>query len=540
MGASITFTPTKGRGVACSIRSPQGRSLSLSGALDDVEPVADGHPDMRQNRTLLHNLWAYGKFEKQYRLLRNEEKRQSYAKQARAHAKVALGMAQLVDFQGAGSHNGWCSACLTKTAHRKLTLSNASIPGYLCSNCGSPTLGCAAPRCPHMAIRGIGSLRLPRYCAEHRHDIPGFAKADSKIGSLENYGEFLKYQRKDLARGSRLAGAMAITGVVVGTGGLLAAPAIGGAIGSLVGGYTGAAATSYGLALLGGGSLAAGGLGMAGGTAVVAGVGGALGGGLGAQITTAYAGADKSFGIEKVIDGSGVPVVVSSGFLTQGGSSWGDWEQILHRRYPTSPVYRVHWGSKELKVLGGLISRGGGKTGVAFGIRTFAAHASKSAAKRIPGAAAALLAVDLAANPWHTAKVRADTTGVLLAGLMARTIADEYILVGHSLGARVMVTAAQTLATDPAGPKVKTIHLLGAALGAKGDWRTLNDAVTDAVYNYHSVNDKVLKFLYTAAQAGSRPVGLRGFGSRFPKIKDRNVSRLVSSHSDYCSKVKLA
>ena len=59
---------------------------------------------------------------------------------------------------------------------------------------------------------------------------------------------------------------------------ILAAPAIGGALGAYLGGYSGAAASSYGLAFLGGGSLATGGLGMAGGTAVVSVVGGGLGG----------------------------------------------------------------------------------------------------------------------------------------------------------------------------------------------------------------------------------------------------------------------
>lgn len=55
-----------------------------------------------------------------------------------------------------------------------------------------------------------------------------------------------------------------------------AAPLIGAAVGGALG-MSGAAATSAGLAALGGGSIAAGGLGMAGGTAVLAGIG-ALGG----------------------------------------------------------------------------------------------------------------------------------------------------------------------------------------------------------------------------------------------------------------------
>ncbi len=64
--------------------------------------------------------------------------------------------------------------------------------------------------------------------------------------------------------------------LVLGVGGWLFAPAIGGAIGSAAGLY-GAAATSHGLAILGGGSLAIGGLGMAGGMWVVVGAGATMG-----------------------------------------------------------------------------------------------------------------------------------------------------------------------------------------------------------------------------------------------------------------------
>ena len=61
----------------------------------------------------------------------------------------------------------------------------------------------------------------------------------------------------------------------------VAAPLIGAAIGGALG-FTGAAATSAGLATLGGGSLAAGGFGMAGGTALLAGLGALGGAGAGA------------------------------------------------------------------------------------------------------------------------------------------------------------------------------------------------------------------------------------------------------------------
>ncbi len=79
-------------------------------------------------------------------------------------------------------------------------------------------------------------------------------------------------------RGLRRAALVGSIGgiVLLGTGGWLLAPLIGTAVGTAAG-LSGAAATSHGLAILGGGSLAIGGMGMAGGMWVVTGAGAALG-----------------------------------------------------------------------------------------------------------------------------------------------------------------------------------------------------------------------------------------------------------------------
>ena len=66
---------------------------------------------------------------------------------------------------------------------------------------------------------------------------------------------------------------------------------------------------------------------------------------------TAYLRDDKSFRIEKLRDGAGTPVLVASGFLSDGDSGWYPWKQIITERYPQAPVYRVHWGAKELRDL---------------------------------------------------------------------------------------------------------------------------------------------------------------------------------------------
>jgi hypothetical protein len=188
---------------------------------------------------------------------------------------------------------------------------------YLCDNCGAPTSVCVAPGCPNLANRGFRGLSTPKYCAEHRHDIPGFEKLEQRLQRIEDYGPWLKYEKPNLSRMSRVIGVAAVGGVALAPVAFLAAPAIGGAIGAATG-LSGAAATSHGLALLGGGSLAAGGLGMAGGTTVVTALGGGLGTALGAITTAAYVSTDSSFKIEKLRGGRGTPILFAAGFLTGG------------------------------------------------------------------------------------------------------------------------------------------------------------------------------------------------------------------------------
>ena len=538
--AAVSFKPVSHDGMICEVRSPQGRLLRLTGTLSTIEPKAEGDDAMVENPALVHNAWAYAKHEKQYRRFKNEEKRTSHRKQADAYAKTAEKIAELIGFVGRTTRNGWCSACYTRSDHRKVNKGRTTVPVYLCVTCGSPTLKCAAPQCGGMATRGFGSIRIPRFCAEHRHEISSFERAADKVASLDDYEQLRIFDKRNLTRGSRLALTGVLAAGVVGTGGLMAAPAIGGAIGTLVGGYTGAAATSYGLALLGGGAISAGGLGMVGGTYVAAAAGAALGSALGASITNAYVSEDKSFRIEKFRNGDGTPVIIARGFMTEVDQNWRYAVESVERRYPDSPIYRLHWGSKELGALLALtIKNVGAKQamGLAAGI---AARAGRTAAKKLGPVAPALLIADLAKNPWHTAMVRADKTGAALAGILAHTTAESYILVGHSLGARAMITAAETVGTSQDSPRIDTVHLLGAAEGKKGDWRPLSDAVAGAVYNYFSTNDPVLKFAYAAAQAGSVAVGLRGFTSKFSNIKDRDVSSQVKSHSDYFRHVRLA
>jgi pimeloyl-ACP methyl ester carboxylesterase len=203
-------------------------------------------------------------------------------------------------------------------------------------------------------------------------------------------------------------------------------------------------------------------------------------------------------------------------------------------------VYRVRWGAKELRDFGVLGASALGKAGITTAIKIAAAAATKAGARLIANIVGpAMVATDLAKNPWHVAKSRADKTGVIVGDLLARTESSSYVLIGHSLGARVMVVAAESLGTKPGGPRVQSVHLLGAAIGARSNWDSLTAAVDDVVYNYHSTTDNVLKYVYKTVQAGETAAGLTGFTPISTKLQNIDVTDAVSTHFDYQDNVTL-
>lgn len=538
--SSIQYVPLGIGGFRCTIvttaRESQQRFIELSvpEVATDAEPQLVGDEEYQANQALIGNLLSYGSHEFAARQAEEEEQRASNAKAAQRFSAAALQIAEYANLGGYKSRKGWCSSCFELTEHREVD-GNFKPAVHLCQGCGETMSLCAAPGCRHLARRPHGTIRVPPFCAEHRHELRSFAKSARTYDSLDAIDDLRSFESKNL-RGLTRTVAIAGAGIaVVAPMAVLAAPALAGALGAsgLIGpALSGAAASSHGLAFLGGGTLAAGGFGMAGGTAVVAATGAALGGTMGALTASAYLQDDKSFRIEKLREGVGAPVLVASGFLTEGETGWGNWEKTISDRYPDNPVYRVHWGAKELKALTRLL--GGVAGGAAFTLATQGAKkATKAGAKLLPGLSTALVAKDLVANPWHVARSRAEQTATVLADLLARVQSPHFILAGHSLGARVMLRTAELLATKGGAPRLESVHLLGAAVGVGGDWKLLNDSVVDRVSNYYSTNDDTLKLIYAAAQGGQKAVGYAGFGTTFPSIEDIDVSADVPSHRHY-------
>lgn len=543
---SYQYVPVGDVGFRCTVVSThEGSSRHIELIVEDVnvvaEPTLAGDDEFIGSDALRENLLNFGVNEFGARHAEDDEQRKAFSKAAERNAKVALQLAEFMHYGSYQTRRGWCSCCFVETTHREVD-GQFSPAVFLCSGCGAATTPCFAAGCRYMARRHHFSVGLAAFCSEHRHEIRSFERANERYSDLDAIDDLRTFDAPNLARLTTTVLVAGVGGAVIAPFVFLAAPAIGGALGAsgLIGSaLSGAAATSHGLAFLGGGSLAAGGLGMAGGTAVVTASGAALGGTLGAVTATAYLEDDDSFAIKRLKEGTGAPVLVASGFMTEKAADWHDWERIVLQRYPENPVYRVTWGSKELAAFGSMLGVAGAKAAFGAGIRAFAMQATKRAANIVPPLGAALIAADVAKNPWSVAKHRAEQTAAVLADLLARTDQQPFILVGHSLGARVMLCTAELLATKSGEPRLEDVHLLGAAVGVGGDWKRLNASVRGTVFNYHSTRDEVLGRVYRTAELGKRAVGQVGFGSSFQNIIDVDVSDTVAKHSAYHGFVEL-
>jgi len=371
-------------------------------------------------------------------------------------------------------------------------------------------------------------------------DIPWERIREAEDGLAAEVRRTLEHTEKpsvtDPNRWFKIAGAagLGLVGLAI-TGGL-AAPAIGGAIGTYFLGLSGAAAVSAGLATLGGGALAAGGFGMAGGTAVVAVVAGAVGGSLAGYKASNLFGDLQEFRFDK-FGGEGMHVVIGvSGFMSQDCSNVQAWEP-LSKVLPRAEHYALTWESKHLLALGTGLSSFVASQVFKSGIKGAAASASRAAAGFFEWPAALLALATLIDNPWHVAVDRADKTAIELAkALASRSHGSRPVtLVGFSLGTRVIVGALEELAKQGQVGIVENAILLGGAVSANAERvATLKRVVAGQIVNGYSHADWVLAYLYRAAQADLRPIGLgpvEGF-------ENYDLTEVAGGHLGYRAKLE--
>lgn len=247
--------------------------------------------------------------------------------------------------------------------------------------------------------------------------------------------------------------------------------------------------------------------------------------------------------LEQLRMGTGAHVLLANGFLSQSVTGWDRWKRVITERYPDHPVTRVRWEAQALESLKPLVAAldtGGDPAKLlAEAKRQLTNPIEALKAGKRPDLPVPALLVEAPAK-WNIAKQRATQTGLALAAaIMATPEHQKYILMGFSLGARVMATAALHLAEQGIHDKLEAVHLVGAAISRDPKWDALPDAVTEGVWNYYSTHDSVLSTLYRIAEVGAVPFGLQGMHIDDPKAHDVDVSDAVFTHRGYLPVISL-
>lgn len=260
---------------------------------------------------------------------------------------------------------------------------------------------------------------------------------------------------------------------------------------------------------------------------------------------------DPSFAITRVRAGQEPAIICIDGFLTEGEDTSQAWLSNLPADFSTHAVYVVTWESKCLKDVARLVSGITAQAAYHFGFQGM-----KSGNPIVSGLS---LISSLVSNPWSEACDKAKFAGWRLARILAERPAKS-ILVGHSLGARVIYFCLDELYRMKAGQQsLEAVYLLGGAVNNTHDagarmfdvisrgllsgvtsrlvttetnWAGLKSLISGPIFNCYSENDSVLKYLYNTSQffmgdsVGQNSIEGHGF-------TNVDVSHLIDGHRAY-------
>ncbi|KAI5303365.1 hypothetical protein KEM56_007624 [Ascosphaera pollenicola] len=221
-----------------------------------------------------------------------------------------------------------------------------------------------------------------------------------------------------------------------------------------------------------------------------------------------------------------------SGWLTEEEDFVKPWKVLGH----DSEVFALRWEYAALLRLGksfwSLVQTGAWTAG------------SKLAAKNtvfgpIIGAvlwpASILKLGSLVDNPFNIAKRRADKAGEILADALINRVQGErpVVLIGYSLGARVIYSCLNSLSDRKAYGLVESAVLMGAPVGCDPkNWVKMRSVTSGRLINVFTSQDAILKFLFRAT---SLQFGLAGLSavSKVNGIENYDCTSFISGHLRY-------
>nr|KYP44843.1 Transmembrane and coiled-coil domain-containing protein 4 [Cajanus cajan] len=146
---------------------------------------------------------------------------------------------------------------------------------------------------------------------------------------------------------------------------------------------------------------------------------------------------------------------------------------------------------------------------------------------------------DLIDNKWAIAVDRSDKAGKVLAEVLLKGLQGcrPVILVGFSLGARVIFKCLQFLADSNGAGIVERVVFLGAPIPIKGEnWEAARKMVAGRFVNVYSTNDWTLGITFRASLLSKGLAGIQPV--EIPGVENVDVTKLIDGHSSYLWKTQ--
>lgn len=227
------------------------------------------------------------------------------------------------------------------------------------------------------------------------------------------------------------------------------------------------------------------------------------------------------FNLIKKKDGINPAIITIDGFLNEGVDNVLEWEIALKEKYPLNAWYHLNWQSENFKKL----LR-----------RTLGVFAKLIPISFIPTAFLISIpqigwGIGGVVQTWLMALKKSEQAGKLLSKELMKFENNDFILIGHSLGSRVIYNCLDNLRMSEM-KIIYDIHLLGGAVSNNLEiWLRAENAVKNNIYNYYSYQDKVLQIAYKLGTFDNNPIGRTEIATN--KSKNINVTHIVNSHMTF-------
>lgn len=242
------------------------------------------------------------------------------------------------------------------------------------------------------------------------------------------------------------------------------------------------------------------------------------------------------FKITKHKDGNYPAIITISGFTSEDKDNRKDWEKCISRIYPDREWFHLEWNSKKIPFdkepmtkMPDILKTNEIKKPKYLKFIKYAVYRTNILLH---------LSDIFINNYWHVAVRNSSKTGECLAEILSACQKKEFVLIGHSLGARVIYNCLNHLYEKKLTSNIIEIHLLGGAVENDTEkWLRASFMVKKHIYNYYSFYDMVLTSSYRIGMLSFFPIGL--YQIKNEKVVNLPSSRFIKGHTEYIKRFSI-